>query len=190
MKNTFLKFAGVTAVALALVQSLQATPITGNIGFTGRVALNTGSAATASSVLAWINPNVNGTSGSFNSVATGTPVTFSAPPWAFNSGSVTAFWTVGGFTFDLTESSVTAQGGNQGTTAFVNVSGSGTVYGNNYDKTTIIWNFSTQDPKIVGDVDSFTFSASHVATPDGASTIALLGLALSGAGMLRKKFAA
>lgn len=199
MKNTFFKFASVAVVALTLAQAAQATPlalpsITGNIGFTGRVTLNTDSAATATRVDFWVNPTVNGTSGSFNSLANGTAVTM-VSPWDFNSGAVSSFWSVGGFTFDLTGSSITSQGGNPGTSAFVNVSGTGMVKAAGYNDTSIVWNFSTQDPIIPGNPqletpDSFTFSVSHVAVPDGASTIALLGFAVSGVSLLRKKIAA
>lgn len=196
MKNTFIKFAGAVAVLIALVQSLQATQISGTIGFTGRVALNTGSASTAKQVVGWVNPTVNGASGDFLPyVNTGTATTLGSSvtifsPWSFNSGAIAAFWKVGGFTFDLTSSKIEAQGGIAGLTGFVNVSGIGTISGNGFNVTSIIWNFSSQDPAIIGNPDSFTFSASHVTVPDGASTIALLGLALTSAGLLRKKLAA
>ena len=195
MKNTFIKFASVAVVALSLVQTVSATmigtPITGTIGFTGRVTLNTGSAATATQVSSWVNPVVQGTSGSFVGITNGTPVTI-VQPWNFNSGAVANFWSVGGFTFNLISSSITSQGGTPGSSAFVNASGYGTVTdGNPADTATILWNFSTQDPSIAGvEVPTFTFSSSHVTVPDGASTVALLGFALTGASLLRKKFAA
>jgi hypothetical protein len=189
MKYSFLKTVSLAAVAFALAQSVQATPITGTIGFTGRVVLDTDSASTATQVISWVNPTVNGTSGSFSSVATGTAATITQP-WSFTTGSMPSFWSAGGFTFNLAYSSITSQGGNAGTTGYVNVSGIGSVSGNGYDATSIIWNFSTQDPRIASNPDSFTFSASNIAVPDGASTIALLGFALTGASMLRRKLAA
>jgi hypothetical protein len=189
MKNTFLKLS-LVAVVIALAQSLQANPmITGTIGFTGRVTLNASSASTATQVSTWINPAVNGTSGSFTSVANGTGATITQP-WLFNSGAIGGFWSVGGFTFDLGSSSITSQGGTAGTSGYVNVSGIGLVSGNGYQATTMIWNFSTQDPIIATGPDSFTFSASNIATPDGGSTMMLLGLALTGAGMVRRKLSA
>ncbi len=190
MKNTLTKIAGVAAVALALV-SAQAAPISGQIGFTGRVGLNTGSAATATAVTSWITPTVSGTSGSFTGIANGTSV-FIVSPWSFNSGAIAGFWSVGGFTFNLISSSITGQGGTPGSTAYVNVSGTGIVSdGNSANDQTILWNFSTQDPAIVGSPSAqFTFSASNTTIPDGGATIALLGLALTGAGMLRKKLVA
>jgi hypothetical protein len=195
MKTTIFKFIGVMAVGLSLAQAVQASQMSGTIGFTGRVVLNTGTASTASQVIAWLSPTVNGTSGDFGSVANGTSVNMiNATPWSFVSGSVTAFWQVGGFSFDLIGSSVLSQGGVAGTTGFVNVTGTGTVSGNGFDPTTIIWNFSTQDPAIRGNPDSFTFSMSHVATPtrvpDGGLTVAAFALALTGTALLRKKLAA
>lgn len=190
MKNTFLKYATLVAVALASIQSLHATPIVGTIGFTGRVALDTGSTATASKVVAWVNPKVNGTSGDFSSLADGTAVSIKSP-WNFASGSITKFWTCGAFTFDLTSSKIISQGGIIGISGFVNVSGVGVVHNVGFDDTIIIWNFSSQDPRIIGSPDSFTFSVSQVTTvPDGAVTIALLGLALTSASLLRRQFAA
>lgn len=191
MKNKFIKFAGVAAIALTFSQGVQAASIVGTIGFTGRVALDTGTAATASKVVSWINPKVNGTSGDFSVLADGTAVSIFSP-WNFASGSISSFWTCGAFTFDLTSSSITSHGGVAGISGFVNVSGIGVVHAAGYDDTTIIWNFSSQDPKIIGNPDSFTFSVSQVSVsvPDAASTLMLLGLALTSAGLLRKKLAA
>lgn len=178
-------------IALALVQGLQANSIVGTIGFTGRVALDKGTASTASKVVAWVNPKVNGTSGDFSSLVDGTAVAIFSP-WNFASGSVPGFWTCGAFTFDLQSSSITSQGGVAGISGFVNVSGIGVVHAAGFDDTTIIWNFSSQDPKIIGNPDSFTFSVSQVSVsvPDGASTMMLLGVALSTAGFLRRKLVA
>lgn len=191
MKNNLVKYAGLAAITVALAQSVQATPIVGNIGFTGRVALDTGTASTASKVVSWVNPKVNGTSGNFTALADGTAVTIFSP-WNFASGYIASFWTCGAFSFDLTSSAITSQGGVAGTTGFVSVSGIGVVHETGFDDTAIIWNFSSQDPKIIGNPDSFTFSVSQVtvSVPDGASAIMLLGFALTGAGLLRKKLAA
>jgi hypothetical protein len=192
MKIMFTKYIAAAVLATALVQCVQANSIVGTIGFTGRVALDTGTASTASRVVQWVSPKVNGTSGDFTSLADGTAVNIFSP-WNFVTGStVTSFWTCGAFTFDLTSSSVTSQGGVAGISGYVNVSGFGIVRSAGYDDTYIIWNFSSQDPRIIGNPDSFTFSVSQTSqprVPDAASTLALLGLALSGAGLLRKKLA-
>ncbi len=193
MKNTFTKFASVAVIALALVQTIQATPIPnpviGNIGFTGRAQFNTGSAGSATEVLNWVAPAVNGTTGSFTTVANGTSVNFS-PAWFFVTTSPIAnFWSVGGFTFQLLSSSVTVQGGSY-PNGFVVVNGTGLVSGNGYDTTALSWSFTCQDPATTSNPQTFTFSASSASLPDGGATVALLGIALSGVGLLRKKLTA
>lgn len=102
MKN-MIKFAGVAAVAIALTQSVQAVPVTGNIGFTGGVEYNNTSAGNATAVTAWITPIATLDSGAFSSIALGTPVTFTSQVWSFVTGSpgINNFWSVGGFTFNL-----------------------------------------------------------------------------------------
>jgi hypothetical protein len=202
MKTTISKFIGAMAVGLSLAQAVQSAQINGTIGFTGRVVLNTGSASTASQVIGWVNPTVNGTSGNFTSIANNAAVKIFSP-WSFVSGAINPttaggqhFWSVGGFTFDLISSSVLRQGGSAGSTGFVTVSGTGTVSGNNFDPTTIIWNFSTQDPRILGNPDTFTFSVSQVTTPtttthvpDSGVTLVAFALALAGTALFRKKLA-
>jgi hypothetical protein len=184
MKNMF-KFAGVAALVLALSQTLQAVPITGAIGFTGRVSLDTTSAGTATEVVNWVNPAVNGTTGSFTTVANATSVNF-ASPWFFTTTSpINTFWTVGGFTFQLLSSWITYQGGGS-----VIVNGTGIVSGNGYTATTLGWSFTTQDPAVTSNPSTFTFSASSNSVPDGGATVMLLGIALSGVALLRRKLTA
>jgi hypothetical protein len=184
MKN-MTKFVGMMAVAFALTQTLQASLITGNIGFTGGVTFDTSSAGTATEVTSWINPIVTLDSGAFTSIASGSSVTF-AKPWTFTSGVVSNFWSVGGFTFELISSAISAQSGTypNGT---VTVTGSGYVSGNGYSSTLMSWSFTAQDPYASTDPVAWTFSASGASLPDGGSTVMLLGIALSGAALLRKK---
>jgi len=197
MKKT-LQLATVSVLAFALTQYAEAVPINGNIGFTGGVVFNTGSASTATSVTKWIDPVAKLSSGTFASVASGTAATF-ATPWSFNSGPVAAFWSVGGFTFDLVASSITKQGGTSsglGGYGYVVVSGTGTVSGNGFDATPMIWNFSSQDPKAGTNPDRWTFSASAESTgsvkppsvADSGSTVMLLGSALLGVAWINRKF--
>jgi hypothetical protein len=191
MKNKLIKMLGVTAAVVALTQTLQAVPITGNIGFQGSVQLNTGSAATATQVINWLSPSVGvGASGAFSSILPGTSVTFTAP-WTFASG-LSPLWSVGGFTFNLITSMETTTVVNG--KGYINVSGSGTVVSTNpsYDPTTLTWSFSTQDPSsgTVGGLPTFTFSASANSIPDGGTTIMLLGAALSGVALLKRKLVA
>ena len=92
-------------------QQAQAAGITGDITFTGTVNLNTTSAGTATQVTAWHglaagNPQVQDVDGDFATFVTpGDGVTF-VHLWSFNSGAIPSFWSVDGFTFDLTSSSI------------------------------------------------------------------------------------
>jgi hypothetical protein len=184
MKRSFLKTLGVGVAALmtAGLISVQAAAITGNITFTGGVTLDTGSAGTATKVLTWVAPVVLTTSGSF--VGTVGPVAFFSP-WSFNSGAISTFWSVGGFTFDLASSAIQFQGG---TPPSVSVGGTGTIH-HGADSATGTWAFSTQDPAAGGPPPVFSFSASTgvASVPDGGLTMALLGFALVGIEGLRRK---
>lgn len=203
MKN-ITKFAGIVTIAFTLTQTLQATSISGSIGFEANpsatsagVVFDTSSAGTAAAVVQWINPIVSGTSGSFTSVANGTSALFSSSTWYFNSATapagsfpINSFWTVGGFTFNLLSSYVLAQGGTAGVNAYVVVNGTGIVSGNGYTPTTLSWSFTSQDPAAGSNPTSWTFSASANSVPDGGATVMLLGIALSGVALLKKKFTA
>ena len=96
-------------------------------------------------------------------------------------------WTAGGFTFNLSASSITLQNN-----SFLLVEGTGFIVGNGFDQTAGTFSFSTQE----NDVDGrFSFSAAGIATPtstnvpDGGATIALLGLSLLGLQGARKAIA-
>ena len=99
-------------------QQAQADPITGTITFGGSVNMN-GNANTATMVTGWHgfggvgNPLVVDADGDFlaNGVMPGVSTGTFATPWSFNSGAVANFWSVGGFTFNLTASSIFSQGG-------------------------------------------------------------------------------
>jgi hypothetical protein len=137
-----------------------AMPITGSISIKGGAHLNTNSVNTVTKVTGWLNgnnqpPTVVSRSGSFASVSVGAPVTMTAP-WNFNSGPLPALWSVGGFTFNLTASSIVMQAN-----GFLNVSGTGTISGTGFTATPGSWKFSTQNPPANG---VFSFSASSKAS--------------------------
>ena len=139
--------------------TLQAAPITGSISIKGGAKLDTTNCNTAKKVTAWLNgagapPTVVSRSGSFTSLPVGASVTMAAP-WSFGSGQP-ALWSVGGFTFNLTASSIVHQGN-----GFLAVSGTGTITGNGFDTTAGTWKFSTQN-RPANDV--FSFSASTKAS--------------------------
>jgi hypothetical protein len=193
MKNipkTILAIVASGLISCALwTQQAQAVQISGALTFGGTVELNTGSAGTATAVTAWHGtggvglPTVQSVGGGFvGFVTSGDATTFHAP-WSFASGPVPAFWSVDGFTFDLTESHVFSQGGFP---PGVTVNGSGFVSGHGFDPTFMTWSFTTQDPP-AGTPPVFSFSAASGTIPDSGSTVALLGLAIVGVEALRRK---
>lgn len=194
MKIHLEKFAAILAIGLlgsaVLCQQAQAQgPIIGNITFAGSVNLNTSSASTATMVIlnGWHGlasgdlPQVQSRDGTFatSGVTPGDGTTFHSP-WSFNSGAISSFWSVDGFTFDLTISSIVSQTGGPGSGA-VTVAGTGTVSKSGFTTTNGTWNFTTQDPSAES---KFSFSAA-TAVPE-ASTVALF--AIGGVFLLANKF--
>jgi len=169
-------------------QQVQAVAIKGNITFTGTASLNANSANTATMVTGWHGfglgglPQVADHDGDFNGFVTDGDAVTIAFPWSFNSGAVPNFWSVDGFVFNLTSSSIIAQGSGS-----VTVAGTGTISGNGFGPTFGRWNFTTQNPSANS---RFSFSAAGGAVPDGGSGVALLGIALTGVEVLRRKLKA
>jgi len=169
-------------------QQAQATAITGDIQFAGEVAFDTHSLATATKVVTWFDvfhnagfSSVTSGTGDFAGIAPGTSAAM-AQPWIFNPSTPTpSLWSVGGFTFDLLSSTVVTQ--NASTLV---ITGTGIVSGNGFDPTAMDWAFTTQSSG--GKTrTTFSFSANGVAVPDGGSAVALLGLALTGIEVLRRR---
>jgi hypothetical protein len=182
MKNrsskTILVFFALGLISCAFwVQQARANPFD-VITFTGGVHLDQPSVNDANQVTSWVNPTVESVSGLFAAfVSVGDSVTFT-PMWSFNSGSITAFWSVDGFTFNLIASNIVFQ---QDGALFVY--GTGTVTGHD-EHFLADWSFSTQDPSADG---IFSFSGASQAIPDGGTTVALLGLGLAGIEGIRRK---
>jgi VPDSG-CTERM motif len=194
MNKKWVGMAAIATVALGLGGIAQAVPISGDITFAGGVSLNTSSAGTATEVLSWTGPGGTGLpvvisdDGSFSGITPGTTAMF-ASPWFFNSGAVTALFTVGGFTYDLTSSKIAFQGGSP---AGVVVDGIGSISGNGLDPEAMTWSFSTTDPSALGvDAAIFSFQVAAGTTggtvPDGGTTAMLLGLGVLGLGLLKKQ---
>ena len=155
-------------------------PIKGSIDFVGVVSFDTLSLATATTVDTWNSCFVTQDSLDFASfVPPGTNVTM-ADPWVFNSGSpppgfsspgpaTPGLWSVGGFTFDLTTSTVVSQ-----TASFLNITGVGTASGHGFDATPGTWSF-TSSKASGSDSNTFGFQANTAAVPE-SSTISLLAM--------------
>jgi hypothetical protein len=177
--------AGLAAIVVAsgLAFSAHADQINGNINFAGQVTFDNTHLESATMVNTWNLAIVTGATDDFSSVPLLSPVTF-VMPYVFNPPTAYAsLWTVGGFTFALTDSSVTMQ-----TNKSLQIFGSGFVSGNGFDQTPGTWSFSvTQSdgrPQ-----SSFSFQGNSAATPapDSGSTVALLGLGLMAVASIRAK---
>lgn len=185
MKN-IIKLLAVAAVAAALTQTAHAALMSGNIGFTGQLTGNSTEATNVTVVTGWINTEAQGPGGTFVPfVSNGQNATFAAP-WNLNTTTaILNFWQVGGFTFSLATSSIISVSGGS-LTDFI----TGTVAGNGFSATPYTGRLSFQDPNTGSGPMDFTISLSFQPVPDGASTVLLLGTALSGLALLKRKFTA
>jgi len=171
-------------LAATLVSSeAQAAMVNGAITFAGGAKFDTNSLATATRVNTFKNVKVMSEDGDFAAfVADDDPVAM-ATPYIFTPSTPTpGLWSVGGFTFDLASSTVVLQNAN-----FLLISGTGTITGNGFDPTEGTWSFTSQSPSANG-VFSFSASGDFNPVPDGGSTVALLGLGLTGIWMIHRKF--
>ena len=172
-----------------LCQQAQAAPIQGDIDFGGVVTFDTTSLATATRVNVWNSSQVLQRSGDFANVTysidPGDPATMAAP-WIFNPTTATpGLWSIGGFTFNLSSSTINSQ-----SATFLDVSGVGTISGNGFDPTPGTWSFTSTQSDGSSNPD-FSFQAQAAAVPEGNS-IALFGigvLGLIGQQFLRRKAA-
>jgi VPDSG-CTERM motif len=194
MKNrsskTILVFFALGLISCALcVQQAQAVPISGGISFGGGFTPNTGDLNTATSLSFGTFPDifVTSVSGSYSSVPTGAfsppsltqnPVTFDpfnlpiTPLWSFTYLGVTySFDLLSGFIFDRGTDTLTLIG-----SGLLMISGGG------YDPTAASWILTANQA-----AGTFSFSSSNGAVPDGGMTVVMLGLALCGIGMIRRK---
>jgi hypothetical protein len=104
-----------------------------------------------------------------------------AQPWIFNPSTPTpALWSVGGFTFNLLSSTIVTQNA-----SFLSIKGTGIVSGNGFEPTAMDWAFTTQSSG--GRSRQFFSFSANGAVPDGGSAVALLGLALTGIEIFRRK---
>ncbi len=187
MKNKWL-IAGAVAALVAFGTTVQAVPITGSINFDGGgVNLNGTSLATATAITGFIGSTVVDNfpvpTGSFAVIPTGTAVTFIASGFTFSPGlspnPVVPLWSIaGGWSFDLTSvvSSI-------GVGPALNLAGSGILHGPGLSDTIGTWSFSTTG----AGTTQFGFIAGNSSVPDGGMTVMLLGAALSGLALFRKK---
>jgi hypothetical protein len=156
--------------------SAMATPINGTIEFTGGFTLSGGSTLTTATTLDFGSLSVAAATGDLSGVSGNTTfqnLTYRPTPIP----PATPFWSISGFSFDLTSFSVVSPPNDD----YLVLKGTGTMYGPSpYDATVGSWSFSTL-------YDKFSF-LSGTSVPD-ASIMLLLGPSLIGLGVLgRRKF--
>ncbi len=153
-----------------------AAMIQGDIDFNGNVTFNTTSLNTATQVNIWNNAFVSQRTGDFAPFVNVFDLSTMATPWVFNSGtpgtplpggSTPALWSVDGFTFDLSSSTVVFQ-----SSTFLNVTGVGTLSGHSYDPTPGFWSFTASSDG--SPHSTFSFQANS-AVPE-MSTIGLFAV--------------
>ena len=174
----------VITIILSALFSAQAVPISGLLNIGGTADFDTNSLATASSAT-FTNVTVQGgNTGDFAGLVIGTPVTMAA--YIFDPSTIiNGLWSVGGFAFNLTSSTVFLPR----STTFLSISGTGFVTGPpGFDPTPGVWAFTSQDPGGVPHA-TFSFSANTEAqgrVPDNGATLLLLGVGLIGLAALPK----
>lgn len=194
MKNKWMKIAGAAVAAIAMTASVKASPITGSISITGNYnalsgANGTGSVVsdltTAHSMVVTGNFNVFNTAGNFVG-ANASTVTFASPInvnpannlipnvqlWSVVAGGVT-------YTFTVNTESQTAP-----TSGSISLSGTGT-FADGIPGDSVGGTFQLG---FGADGTVFSFQNNNsVGVPDGGTTAMLLGSAMIGLGLLKKK---
>lgn len=189
MKVTLRKLLGI-GLLLLIAASVEAIPISGSIQFVGTATMNASQTAFVSfgdPIGGGLGPWVQAGSqtGSYAGVAAGTVAIWT--PFTFNppAASVTPLWmfSIGGTTYSFDATSMTVTHPNATT---VNISGSGIAHITGLGDTLGTWTVTATGAGV-----NFTFGASTGSGPgdvaDGGTTVLLLGTALSGVALLRKK---
>ncbi len=192
MKSKYLVLPGLVAVLFAFTATVSAVPITGTVTIQGGTTLvpqgsalgsvsgvgldNLGSILTGSGSFA-------GTAGAANVSFTGFNIQNGAvsisPLWSFTIGAVA-------YSFDLAQMTVTTK-----SDASLVISGTGFLHITGFDTTPGTWSYqinsTTPDGKQNGVGGIFSYQSSNTAIPDGGMTVVLLGAALSGLYVFRRK---
>ena len=168
-------------IASGFALSAQATLITGMLNI-GGTAVYDHPIGSATMVKMFVNAHAEGeNSGDFAGIAENTPIAMTSP-YIFNPSTPTPnLWSVAGFTFDLSSTTIVTQSVNG-----ILIVGTGTISGNGFDPTPGEWSFSQQK----GSGTRLSFSATtETPLPDGGMSLTLLGAGLVGLAAFRAKFA-
>jgi VPDSG-CTERM motif len=194
MKKNIIKVLASAAMVFGVVTSLHAVPITGHIsiGTAGGGVLwsgNTSDVNTITSIITFGSAEVTDRSGSFTTtIANGNLVTMGQPLDFVTPTIINPLWSVGGFSFTLSPPiSITRVNNADPIPDTLRLAGQGYITGPaGFDATIGGWTWSGE----LNGVSTFTFSSTTLAgVPDGGTTVALLGAALSGLALLRRKLA-
>lgn len=189
MKIKWLAMVGaLTAMAVTTTQAMMITPGSG-ISLAGTYVTDTGDLNTANAFTSFSGVYVASDSGAFATagVTLLTPGSVSMTAFSFDpfpGTGVTPLWTTTSgvsASFDLAPPISVSQPGNDSLT----LTGTGTLHLAGYDPTPGSWIFTANQGG-----SSFSFSSSNTALPDGGTTVMLLGAALTGLGLIRRKFLA
>lgn len=174
-----------TLAAMLATTSVQAIPINGSIYMGGEANFNSAN----TTVTSWPFVYVVADSGAFSSLPAFSLVNMSSP-WTFSPQPgvpLNNLWSVGGFSFNFLGDTVTKSGN------FLDIQGYGTISSSNpeYSTTDFTWNLDAQ----TGTCVDFIFAASTGtggggpgnSVPDRGLTLALLGAALVGVEIFRRK---
>lgn len=188
MKSNIVKYLASGALALGMACAVHATPINGSIGFTGTYVQNGGTLGNLASATSMSISTVSVSSSTGDLSGSGAPVTFATPIGVNGSGPSLVslqLWsaTKGLITYSLvvTSEAQTFTSGIQ-----LNLAGSGTLMdGTLADNTAGTWQIGFG---VSG--SSFTWQSTSASNlPDGGTTAMLLGAALSGLALIRRKLA-
>ncbi len=179
--------AGAVAAVVAVTMSVQAVPINGSIGFTGTYTQNGGTYGNLTTATSFsVNTvSVATTTGVF--VGAGSP-TFASPIAVNPANNLlpnVQLWSVlvGSTTYRLF---VSTESESLDSATQVNLIGTGTITdGNSADDTFGVWQLGFG---VAG--SAFTWQSTSASVPDGGATVMLLGIALSGVALLKKKLTA
>ena len=196
MKSNIRKCVASVALAMGMSLTMQAASITGGISLAGGpIGVNSGDLATGTAVTSFGVVHVSNVNGDFTPAVAGTLVTtttgFTFLPGLSPSPALNVWsFAVGGntYSFDLGVINNVSQGVMANGTHFLNISGSGTLHITGFTDTPGSYIFTANSA-----AETFSFSSSNGAqppsVPDGGTTAILMGVALSGLALLRRKLA-